>query len=204
MSEFQLGQTALDVCKVIIDHQPSISIVRLVAHDVNINWRQQYQTTPKKLEYMFDGFEHAEPVRNQEYSREEFGRLALDDLDNLRENQVWSITSKVQCFDGETKHLPLMNFHPENGSEKDIKKALKYICGNNRGVLLDSGRFQHYYGDFLLSENEWTQFMAEFLMPTVLVSPRYAGHRLHDGYCTLRLTADSQYKPKIPEVVEIL
>ena len=75
---------------------------------------------------------------------------------------------------------------------------------DNKGVLLDSGRFQHYYGDFLLDENEWIQFMAEFLMPTFLVSPRYIGHRLYDHYCTLRLTSNNQYKPKVPEVVEIL
>jgi hypothetical protein len=204
MSEFQLGQNALDVCKVIIDHQPDISMVRLVAHEVGTNWRQLYQTIPEKLEHMLDGLEHSRPIKNQEYYRQEFSQLALDDLYNLGENQVWSITSKIRTSDGKTKHLPMMNFHPENGSEEDIKKALKYICGNKRGVLLDSGRFQHYYGDFLLDENEWIKFMAEFLMPTVLVSSRYVGHRLHDGYCTLRLTADGQYKPKVPKVVEIL
>ena len=204
MTEFQLGQTALDVCKVIIDHQPDISIVRLITHEVDTNWRQRYQTTSEKLEYLLDGFEHSRPIKDKNYSREEFIQLDSNDLYNLGENQVWSITSKIQTSDGKTKHLPMMNFHPEDGSEKDIKKALEYICGNKRGVLLDSGRFQHYYSDFLLNENEWVQFMAEFLMPTVLVSPRYIGHRLYDGYCTLRLTADGQYKPKIPEVVEIL
>ena len=45
MTEFQLGQNALDVCKVIIDHQPEISTVRLIAHEVDTNWRQRYQTT---------------------------------------------------------------------------------------------------------------------------------------------------------------
>jgi hypothetical protein len=204
MVEFQLGQNALDVCKVIIDHQQDISIVRLIAHKVDTNWRQRYTTTPEKLEYMLEGFEHPQPIKDQEYSREEFSQLTLDDLYNLGKNQVWSITSRVQCANKKTKHLPMMNFHLEGGSKEDIKKALKYICGDKRGVLLDSGRFQHYYGDFLLDENEWIKFMAEFLMPTILVSPRYIGHRLHDGYCTLRLTADDQYKPKIPEVVEIL
>lgn len=204
MSKFQLGQNALDVCKVIIGHQPDILVVRLIVHEVDTNWRQRYKATPEKLEYMIEGFEHSRPIKNQEYSREEFSQLALNDLYNLRENQVWSITSRVQCSNGKTKHLPMMNFHPENGSQRDIKKALKYICGDHRGVLLDSGRFQHYYGDFLLDEDEWIKFMAEFLMPTVLVSPRYIGHRLHDGYCTLRLTADGQYKLKVPEVVDIL
>ena len=129
MKKFQLGQNALDVCKVIINHQPDISIVILVAHEVDNNWRERHKTTLKKSEYILDGFEHSQPVRNQEYSRKKFSQLVFDDLCNLKENQVWSISSRVQMSDGKTKHLPMMNFHPENSSEEDIKKALKYICG---------------------------------------------------------------------------
>lgn len=204
MSKFRLGQNALDVCKVIIDHQPDISIIKLVAHEVDTNWRQHHQSTQDKLEYMLNGFEHSQPIQYKHYSREEFSQLTLDELYNLEKNQVWSIASQIQCTNGKTKHIPMMNFHPDNCSKEDIKIALEYICNDHKGVLLNSGRFQHYYGDFLLDENEWTQFIAEFLMPTVLVSPRYISHRLYDGYCTLRLTADNQYKPKIPEVIEIL
>lgn len=205
MSEFQLGQNALDVCKVIVDHQPDISNIRLIVHNVETNWRQRYQTTNDKIEHMLDGFEHSQPMKENEYSREDFLLLTLNDLLNLGENEVWSITSMVQCVDGKMKHIPMMNFHPINGNQKNaIQKALKYICGNHKGVLLDSGRFSHYYGDFLLDENEWGQFMTEFLMPTILVSPRYIGHRLHAGFCTLRLTNEDQYKPQIPKVIELL
>ena len=205
MMKFQLGQNALDVCKVIIDHQLNISDIRLIAHKVETNWRQRYQTTSDKLEYILEGFGHLQPTTEQEYSREEFLQLTLNDLSNLGENEVWSIASKVRCVNGKTKHIPMMNFHPTNDTNKDIiRKSLKYICGNSKGVLLDSGRFSHYYGDFLLNENEWVQFMAEFLMPTILVSPRYIGHRLYDGFCSLRLTAEDQYKPKIPKVVDVL
>ena len=99
----------------------------------------------------------------------------------------------------------MMNFHPEEGvGLDDVKKVLGHICSDKRGVLLDSGRYYHHYGDFLLEEDEWIQFMADFLIPSILVSPRYVGHRLHEGFCSLRLTADGEYKPKIPEVIEIL
>jgi len=204
MKKFQIGQDALDVCKIIIEHQSDISAIKLIAHEVDINWRQSFQTTSEKLQNMMFGFYHSVPIKMQEYSREEFNQLDINDLNNLIKNQVWSISSKVRLFDGKIKHIPMMNFHPENCSENDIKIALRHICGDNGGVLLDSGRFQHYYGDFLLNEYQWRQFMTEFLMPTILVSPRYIGHRLHDGYCTLRLTADAQYKPKIPQLTEIL
>ena len=203
MAEFRLGQSALDVCKVIVNHQPDISSVQLIAHDVSVNWRQLHQTTREKLKNLRSGFEHVQPIKYQEYNRDEFNRLTLDALPCIGRNEVWSIVSKVKLFSGKYKHLPMMNFHYENDYERDIKKVLKYICGNNKGVLLESGRFLHYYGDFLLDENNWIKFMAEFLMPTVLVSPRYIGHRLYDGYCTLRLTIDSKYKTNIPKVVRI-
>ncbi|MBS3091287.1 hypothetical protein J4217_02470 [Candidatus Pacearchaeota archaeon] len=151
---------------------------------------------------MLSGFEHSMPLKQQGFTRDAFNVLTYDRLNDIGENQVYSLTSKVSCNDGKTKHIPMMNFH--STSTANIKLALEHICGQRKGAILNSGRFFHYYGDFLLDENEWTNFMAEFLMPNVLISPRYIGHRLHDGYCTLRLTSDERYKPNIPRVIEIL
>lgn len=203
MSEFQLGQSSLDVCKTIVSHQPEISGIRLISHRAEINWRQRYQTTDERMRNMLEGFEHPGPIAERELTREGFTQLTIDELGDLEDGQVWSVISKVKCYDGKSRHIPMMNFHPKNGLE-GIRKAIGIICRDNRGVLLDSGRFQHYYGDFLLEEGQWTRFMAEFLMPTILVSPRYVGHRLYQGFCTLRLTSDSTYKPKTPEVIEII
>ena len=80
----------------------------------------------------------------------------------------------------------------------------KKITDNREGVFLDSGRYFHYFGNFVLSNEEWSQFNGAFLMPCILVSPRYIGHRLINGYNTLRLTNDNAFKTKIPEVVEII
>ena len=98
----------------------------------------------------------------------------------------------------------MMNFHTVDISLDKIKTVTKHICPNYDGVILSSGRFFHYYGNKLLTEDEWLKFMADFLMPCVLVSPRYIGHRLFDKYCTLRLTADKTYKTKIPEVIDVV
>jgi hypothetical protein len=200
--EFQIGQSALDVCKVVVEHQSEISELTLISHEVGINWRQRYETEQERLEHQLAGFEHSKPIKQQDFSRNEFNNVTPEMISELRENQVYSITSKVGCNDRIDRHIPMMNFH--NTSLQDIKSALEYICGKRKGVILNSGRFFHYYGDFLLDEDKWTSFMGEFLMPTVLVSPRYIGHRIHDGYSTLRLTADKKYKPCIPKVVELL
>ncbi len=99
----------------------------------------------------------------------------------------------------------MMNFHPENGlGLGEVKKSLNHLCSDKRGVLLDSGRYFHYYGDFLLDQREWETFLGNFLLPFNLVHPGYIGYRLRDGYSTLRLTTDEKYKTKPPEVIEIL
>lgn len=201
---FKIGQNSLEVCQTIIKNHQEISTIKLIVHPVEINWRQRYSKKQEKLKYILKSFEHSKPLKTQNYARSKFLKLKLKDLPKLEKNQVWSIVSKVKCFGGKFKHIPMMNFHVEEKSTKEILIALKYIAGGKKGVLLESGRFYHYYGNSLLNEKEWIKFMAEFLMPTILVSPRYIGHRLYKGHCTLRLTPDTQHKPKTPRVIKLI
>jgi hypothetical protein len=67
--------------------------------------------------------------------------------------------------------------------------------------LVRSGRYYHYYGLGLLSGPDWLDFVAQFLMPCVMVSPRYVGHSLIRRFCSLRLNAVPPHKPATPRVV---
>ena len=205
MSKFYLGQSSLDVYKAILRDYSDVYTIKLIAHEVGVNWRQSHPTILDKLENVVSAFQHSKPLQELEYTKDEFSQLSFNDLPILKENLVWSISSKVTFYDKSTKHIAMMNLHPEEGFQlEDVKKVLRHIYSNKNGVLLDSGRFHHYYGDYLMEEDEWLKFIAQFLMPTVLVSPRYIGYRLMDGYCTLRLTADNKYKTKIPRVIGVL
>lgn len=201
---FKVGQKALEALQVIVEDQKIVSNIKLKEHEVEVNWRQLNKTISSKEENLLKGFEHTEPIRLIDYPRKDFLKLKYSDLPKLTKNRAWSIISKVECSDGEERHLPLMNFHPEDVSVDFITKCINYICGKKSGVLLSSGRFYHYYGNFLLDETDWIKFMSEFLMPVIIVSPRYIGHRLFDGYCALRITSDDDFKPKVPEVIKIL
>jgi len=204
MHNFKVNQSPLDVCKVIVANHPEITSVRLIAHTVGINWRQKYPSNSEKLSHLNTSFEHPKPIKTKTYLRDAFLQLELLDLGKIVGHEVWSMTSLVSCTDGESRHIPMMNFHPIDASLGDIKKTLAHICRNYRGAILDSGRYFHYYGDVLLSQEEWLKFMADFLMPCIIVSPRYIGHRLYDGYCTLRLTTEQTYKVKVPRVIELV
>lgn len=206
MNDFKLGQNSLEVVQSIIEHHEAIINVNLISHIVSKNWRENNSTTEDKVKNFVSGFGHLKPLSWMTLPRKSFLDLSFTDLDVLGNHEVWSMNSQVLCAEGNgvIKHIPMMNFHPEGIGLPEIKEAIKIISKEKPGVILDSGRYFHYYGDFLLEEREWVQWMGEFLGPCILVSPRYIGHRLHHGYSTLRLTADEEFKPKIPTVIEII
>ncbi len=206
--KFKLKQNSLEVAQNIINNHPEILEIRLLAHSVEKNWRQVFEDNKSKLFALANSIKHEKPLQENKYNRQDFLNLALNDLPNFNGNNVWSLCSRVLCANGKYKHIPMMNFHPEIVKKEDaiepISQMIKLVCPKRLGVLLDSGRFYHFYGNFLLEPNEWIKFMAQFLMPCILVSPRYIGHRLHDGYCALRITDESEFKPDIPEVIQII
>lgn len=169
-SLFKIGQNSLEVFQAIVLDNKEISYIRVISHNVCINWRQINPNERAKVDNLKKGLKHYLPNADKWYPKEDFLGLRLEKLETISVNEVWSVNSRVRLDDdpfGDFKHVPMMNFHFENGI--GIDDAIKAIN----------------------------------IMPCVLVSPRYIGHALNDGYCSLRLTADSTFKPKIPTVVHI-
>lgn len=188
--KLMVGLNSLEVFQAIVEFNYEISHIRLISHKVCVS-----------------GLTHYLPTGEKWYERDDFLNLKLDTLEKIGEDEVWSVNSKVRCDEdpfGDFKHVPMMNFHFEDGVVlDDAIKAINTICGNQNGALLESGRYFHYYGNYLLYHQKWLGFLGQFLMPCVLVSPRYVGHAINDGYCSLRLTADKNFKPKIPTVIKV-
>lgn len=207
-TNFKIGMPSLEVAKIIIV-QNGIKKVKLLKHQVGKNWSQIYKTKDSQKKNFLKSFNYLKiPSETFIVSSKKFNNFSLADLKKLTNktnHEVISLISKVITNQDEIKHIPMMNFHPENNfGKKEIIEAIRFIQRNNKGVLLSSGRFFHYYGNYLLSENEWQRFMEMFLIPFYLVHPGYIGYRLVSGYCTLRLTNEDTYKPEIPRVIKIL
>jgi len=197
--------TSLDVLKDIISKYPDIKSVKLILHGVSVNWRQKYNTDNQKLSHVEESLIQKTPIKVKKLGRQEFLELDPDELETHDKYQVWSFTSKMIMKDGSAMHLPMMNFHPtEDVSIDDIVSFVRVALPDKSGAVLESGRYYHYYGDYLMTEEEWIIFNAKFLMPCVFVSPRYVGHVLQDGYSSLRFTCDDKYKPVIPSVVHTI
>lgn len=101
----------------------------------------------------------------------------------------------------EVKHIPMMDFRCEP-SDRNLQLVVSSMrkLGQNRGVILESGRSYHYYGFELLDDIAWRCIMHRALLLTPFVDPRYIGHRLLAGTARLRVTA-SRGKPTVPRCV---
>ena len=207
---FTKNLNSLSVCHTIVNSQKEIKEIRLIAHSVYTNWRQVHKSSIKKMRNLDSGFIHPKFESEITLSRKKFLLISQKELvsesNKIGDNIVWSITSKVNCNNNVKKHIPMMNFHPEGITKSKsipyIMSAIKQVGSNKKGVLLDSGRYYHYYGNYLLEKEDWLKFMADFLMPCVLVSPRYIGHCINQGYAALRLSQGKNYKNNTPVVVK--
>lgn len=175
--------------------------LELIEHEVGENWRQRFATPRAQIGALQESLVHVGPFSGR--------RLRVADLAATvragftTASLATSLTSRVWDDRGRLAgHLALMNLHPVGfHDQEELRRALDDVVGGRAGYLLASGRHLHYYGRWLLSTADWRRFLAQFLMPCVLVSPRYVGHSLYRGFCSLRLNAVPPFKPTVPSLL---
>lgn len=118
-----------------------------------------------------------------------------------------AIHSDVSLASGERKHLVMVDMSTSSRAHLD---KLRVFLGDHffqQIAWFTSGRSFHGYGEKLLSEGEWVQFMGLLLLankpklePTV--DPRWIGHRLLAGYSALRWTRNTSHYLVPPARIE--
>jgi hypothetical protein len=198
------SQTSIDVLRALVSRlQLQSARLLLIEHTVGVNWRVMHPSTEGKLAHLSEGLVQHSPINTWELSGSE---VLADEFSPAQlisgPHRAISVTSKVQ-LDGSFRHMAMMNLHPDDrASYEDLVLMLETVTGGMPGYLLETGRYYHFYGDALLTQREWLRFLAQFLMPTILLSPRYIGHCLNRGFSALRLTVEPDYKPTMPIVRE--
>jgi hypothetical protein len=173
-----------------------------IQHPVGLNWRQLHTTTTEKARHLSEGLRQSQPTHMFEMT----GREYIERSENLNSlvdeaGEVISCTSKILVH-GSAYHLAIMNLHPDNDLDfVSLVRVVNAVTANMPGYVLFSGRYYHFYGLRLLEELEWYQFLACWLMPTLVVSPRYIGHSLYRGYAALRLSKSMPHKSTLPYVL---
>lgn len=177
--------------------------VKLIAHHVEVNWRQKYKTTGERLAHLKEGLSQNTPIRTWKVRGSDLSKAVPEctcEAKNI--NAVVSASSIVTSDTSTIRHLPLVNLHPaEHLSLDDVCDIVRETTDGMRGYLLETGRFYHFYGRATLSRRNWEHLLSQFLMPTIIVSPRYIGHSLYRGYTTVRLSTDENFKPMLPRLV---
>lgn len=190
--------------KILSDAGLSDTNISLFEHSVGVNWRQRNTTVLHKMYHLNEGMIQEKPKRVHETTIDKLAQSIDSIKHTLPDGDVLSFKSSLHLR-GQEYHLPIMNLHPEQGVDYESMISLIHsVVGTMPGYVLKSGRYYHFYGEGLLSKDEWYRFLASWLMPTIIVSPRYIGHCLYRGYAALRLTHQSNFKPDTPKLVEAL
>lgn len=136
-----------------------------------------------------------QPNKNYDY----VNVVSLDAYLNSHEydNCCLAINSKVELLNGDTGHIPLLDFKlpSKNNNDKlaiDTVKALG-LCG----YLLDSGKSYHFIGNQILSENELIDLLAKFILLDPISDKAWASHQLIERSASVRISKRNNLAPKL-------
>jgi hypothetical protein len=181
---------------------PSDHQIELIRHGVGVNWRQRFRTPREQIRALDESVSHQGPFYGDRVSIRDLAPTLAKGVGIS--SSALSVVSRVWDVGGrQVGHLALMNLHPVGFTSGDeLRRAIDHVTGGSPGYLVSSGRYFHYYGIQLLSSEAWLRFLAQFLMPCVLVSPRYIGHSIYRGFCALRLNAVPPHKATLPSLYD--
>jgi len=111
--------------------------------------------------------------------------------------------------DGRRMHLVMVDM---STSARAHLEKLRGFLGDNffqRISWYASGRSFHGYGESLMEQEEWVEFMGLLLLANQprlehTVDPRWIGHRLLAGYSSLRWTCNTSHYLTLPRSIELL
>jgi hypothetical protein len=114
-----------------------------------------------------------------------------------------ALTSLCGLSDGETAHIPMVDFRCERSPENLSKLKLflaAHLALPEGGYIVESERSYHFYGLTLLRGSSWIEFLAKCLLFAPLTDTRYIAHCLLHGRANLRITASERHKHE-PQIV---
>lgn len=217
--ENQERKPAPEMVSEIVEYLPDIAAIKIIVHPANWNWRQQ-QTEPEQqvsaLESGLTQFQRPEVEVSRQDVIANF-RSVLDEIRIAFEPQIprtlVSIESSVILHTGGPAWLPTMNYHPEGVerlSTEGLDRVVRLLSLVSRWEtsIVETDRYWHAYAHGLMNEKEFHRCLSLHSNSVSMVSPRYIGQSLADGYTPTRLvSADptgSEVKVKQPEEIGVV
>lgn len=199
----------------LVDDIKAIQAMRFIVHPAAMNWRQRNSTSVAQMEEMKTGLCQTKrpmieiPRHDIVQRYQETLRQILDYFNLAIPNIVISLCSHVVTDSSITTHLPMMNYHPEDCSERSEEGLLRIsnlltLIAKWEISIFQTDRYWHSYGQGLMDEREWNHWLGLHANAVSLVSPRYIGQSLRDGYTPLRQVCrpDGSVKRILPHLVK--
>lgn len=127
----------------------------------------------------------------------------LDMLMSLEPETELAVHSRV-IVNGQYYHIPMIDFGSK-GSTPSASETIKELCKywSMSFSLYESGRSFHGYGNRLLTNEQWLQFMGSLLLLNKpsgykLIDERWVGHRIMGGYSALRWSKNTSHYKRFP------
>jgi hypothetical protein len=205
--EALIGASTLELAQRIIANNSSIKTIELAPYTYVPNTHSEKNPSPVAM------------------LKERFVKMRQCELDECVNwlGRDWNIglDSGVLLESGEKSHLLIVDLAPKKSKKSLglIKKRFKEIIKPQYGggFFLETGESYHYFGENIISESKWYEWLGDCLlasvtknMPgetsrthTVLGDYRYVGHSLKRHYATLRLTTkgDKTFSPRVVDFV---
>lgn len=206
-NRLERGIKATEALEVVIRELPEIASFYIVRYKnkLRLPERTAVQLADDPVQFIAQAAIHNnEADQEEEVPRTELKPELWERLfGELQDDFVLAVSSKLKLKDGRLAHLPLMDFKcaPTSANLVLAKEGFAKI-GQTDGVLLNSGNSFHYYGQRLMSEEEWRAFLGHCLLLSDFIDTRYVGHALINNECRLRIST-TRLNPFIPTVVDI-
>ncbi len=130
---------------------------------------------------------------------ENFSRSEIDDLKKkyCKGDEVIAVSSRVSV-NGSDFHLPQIDFTCENSRDRTNLILYALQEGGQTGSLVASGRSYHFYGDWIMTPENWVEYMKH--IRDAHISGEYVTIALDRGYSALRIST-CRHKPHEPYVL---
>jgi len=190
------GATATEVIKAIVEENVNIKFLTFASYLPKLNVSETEDLSLRSIGF-HNSFREEFPLSRKEI----LGGKIQELIKNLPEGRALAVLSKTEV-DGEICHLPMIDFCC--GKSVENLKTLYEIISTGLFLLegatfLDSGRSYHFYSTSLMGEEGWINRMGHCLLFTGYIDARWVGHRLIDGFGSLRISAGGirQTVPKV-------
>lgn len=106
----------------------------------------------------------------------------------LSDSDVAALSSRVTSHTGTVGHIPMVDLRIRHSSTATATAVEVFRTLGVSGTLFQTENSYHFYGEEVLSQDEFITFLARTALFSPVVDQRWIAHQLIDRHCALRVS----------------